>query len=54
MKKRIILFIAASVVLLSFTFVARNQPEAKVANEQTVATASTPQSGFAIEDKAEW
>lgn len=54
MKKRIVLFIAASVVLLSFTFVAGNQTETRVDSEPTIATESTPQSGFAIEDKANW
>ncbi len=54
MKKRIIVFAAASVVLLSFTFVAGNNTETTVPTAQKITTESNPHEGFAIEDKAAW
>lgn len=52
MKTRIILFAAAIVVLLSFTFV--NGPKAAVAEQQVATTENVQGGGIVIEDKAEW
>ncbi|MFO7257388.1 MAG: hypothetical protein DIU61_006820 [Bacteroidota bacterium] len=56
MKTKSLLFIIAAAILLSFTVIGNKSKDmpAATASSSVTTTASTPNSGFAMEDPNQW